>query len=230
MSVLFDLLFLIIAGVFIFFGVWRGFIKSLVRSAKFLLAILFAYLFGSMLGLFFKDAFIGNMVYTPVRESVASNYEEMTSGLDVDEIMENLPSFAVTDEVRQAIVTATDEESGEALIDAVAGAIADPIASGISNALGYAVVFLLSILLLTVVAWLLTAVIDRIAFIGLANHILGGVWGALTALLLLLVITSVIKAFWGADPLYEETVLVKLLGDSGMLDALGFLNVGNILA
>ncbi len=230
MSALIDLLFLAIAGVFVFFGVSRGFIKSIVRSAKFILAILFAYLFGSLLGLFFKDAFIGDMVYTPVRESVASNYEELTSDVRVDEIMEYLPSFAVTDEVRQAIEHATEEESGEALIGTVAHAISDPIASGISNVLGYAAVFLLSIVLLTVVAWLLTAVIDRVAFIGLANHILGGAWGAMTALLILLVITSVIKAFWGTEPLYQESVLVRLLGDSGMLDVLGFLNVGNILS
>ncbi len=225
-----DLLFVIIAVIFIALGVWRGFIKSLIRSAKFILAVLIAYLLGGYLGLFFKDAFVGDMVYSPVNDWVNEAYESTEEAVNADELLESLPSFAVTDDVKDAIHSANAEESGEQLVETVSNAIADPIATAISNVLGYIAVFLLSLILLSIAAWLLTKLADSVVFLGVINRILGGAWGAVTAFLLLLVLTSVIKAFWSADPLYLDSVIVKFFGESGLLKVFGFLDVGNILS
>ncbi len=228
-SWIFDIAFLLIAAIFIIMGCVRGFIKSLIRSAKFILAIVIAYFLGSYMGLFFKDTFVGNMVYTPVHDWIDSTYQGATAGIDVEKLLEQIPPFAMTDELRATVTDAVANHSGEEFVNTVSRAVADPISTAISNLLGYVAVFLLALIGLSVLAWLLTKLADRLVFLGVANRILGGVWGALTAAIMLLVIASVLKAFFGSDPLYLDTVIVRFFGDSGALNALGFLNIGNIL-
>lgn len=94
---------------------------------------------------------------------------------------------------------------------------------------GYILVFIIAFVGLSVVAWLLTAVINKIAFVGLANRILGGAWGALTAALLLTAVSSVIKFFFGDNEIYTGTVLVKFFGDAGLLQIFRFLDFGSLM-
>ncbi len=227
--IILDIACILVAVIFIALGIWRGFIKSLIRSAKFILAVVLAYFLGSYLGAFFKDAFVSDMVYTPVHSWIDSAYGAATEGIDVEEILTAIPEYALTDEVKASIEAAANEESGAALVETVAHSIADPVADGISNVLGYVAVFLLSLIVLSILAWLLTKLADGLAVIGAVNRILGGVWGAVTAFLLLTVLSSLIKLFWATDPVYTDTVIVKLIGDSGILETLGFLNIGNII-
>ncbi|MBQ8310578.1 MAG: CvpA family protein [Clostridia bacterium] len=230
MSITLDLLFVIIAIVFIFLGIFRGFIKSVIRSAKLILAFVLAYFLGDKLGMLFKNSSIGNWVYGGVYNKVNELYRNATASLDPDEVLSHFPDFIVNDELRQTIANSTSQESGEALVESVATGIADPISNAISNVLGYILVFALALVGLTVVAWLLTKLIDKIAFLGLANHILGGVWGALTAALLMIVVSSVIKLFFGNDEIYTSSVLVKFFGDSGLLQIFGIFDVGNLVS
>ncbi len=226
---IFDVAFLLIAAFFIVMGCVRGFIKSLIRSAKFILAIVIAYFLGSYMGLFFKDAFVGNMVYTPVHEWINGTYGSVSEGIDAEELLAQVPPFAMTEDLRATVQDAVNTHSGEEFVDTVSHAIADPVANAISGLLGYIAVFVLSLIALSLLAWFLTKLADRLVFLGVANRVLGGVWGALTAVIVLLVLSSIVKTFLGADPLYLDTVLVRFFGDSGALDVLGFLNIGNIL-
>ncbi len=227
--IILDIAFILIAVIFIALGIWRGFIKSLIRSAKLILSIVLAALLGSYLGAFFKDAFVSNMVYTPVYSWIDSAYGAATENIDVEEILATIPEYALTDEVKASIESAASEESGTALVESVSHAIADPVADGISNVLGFVAVFLLSLIVLSILAWLLTKLADSLVILGAVNRILGGVWGAVTAFFLLVVIASIIKLLWANDPIYLDTAIVKLIGDSGILEALGFLDIGNII-
>ena len=228
-SWIFDVAFLLIAAIFIIVGCVRGFIKSLIRSAKFILAIVIAYFLGSYMGLFFNNAFVGNMVYTPVHDWIDNSYGSISAEVNAEELLGQIPSFAMSDELRATVIDAVDSYSGEEFVETVSHAVADPMSAAISNLLGYIAVFLLALIGLSVLGWLLTKLADRLVFLGVANRILGGVWGALTAAIVLLVLVSVLKAFFGGEALYLDTVIVRAVGDSGALDVLGFLNIGNIL-
>ncbi len=226
---LLDIAFVVIALIFVILGIWRGFIKSIIRSAKLILAVVAAFFLGSYLGLVFKDAFVDNMVYTPVHSWIDSAYGTAVENIDVDEILSTVPQYALTDEIRENIIKATEESSGDELVETVSHAIADPVATGIANVFGYIAVFILAIILLSILAWLLTKLTDKLVILGVVNRLLGGVWGALTAVAFLVVLASIIKLFWSHDSVYLDTVIVKFIGESGILDALAFLNVGNLI-
>ena len=116
------------------------------------------------------------------------------------------------------------------MVESVSTNLANPIADVISNILGYALTFVLAFIILTIAAWFLTKLADRIAFVGKANRILGGIWGGLMGIIVLFMIASIIK-FLGADsPLYNDTVVVKFFGDSILLEIFKIINIGSMLA
>ena len=229
MPLVLDILFVLIAAIFILVGVRRGFIKSLIQSAKLLLSIVAMYFLGSHTATFLRDKFIFKGVYDFVYGKVDGLYKDATASLNTDELLASFPEFLLNDEVRANIENATSEESGTALVESVTNSIANPVSDVFSNILGYALTFVLALIILSIAAWFLTKLADRITFIGKVNRILGGVWGALMGIIILFMIASVVK-FLGADtPLYNDTVVVKFFGDSILLEIFKIINIGSML-
>ncbi|MBQ9774029.1 MAG: CvpA family protein [Clostridia bacterium] len=101
-----------------------------------------------------------------------------------------------------------------------------PASTVLGKVIGAVVVFVLAFIGLSIAAWFLTKLVDHIRLVALVNHLLGGVFGALSAAILLLLLSSVLKFFFGNFDFYRDTVIVQWFGDSSLLDVLGFLNVG----
>ena len=220
----FVLIFLIFVGV----GVYRGFIKGFVRSTRIILAFASAYLFGAPLGNFFNSAFLGSMVYDGVRGAVNGMIGDAASGMSAEKLLSSFPGFLITDNVKKSVTEAFSKESGERLVSSVSSAISEPIASLISGILGYVTVFIVSLLLLKLVAWLFTEFADQISVLGCYNRLLGGVWGALTGSLFLLTVAAVIKLLFRESEAYTDTVIVRMFCDSVFLDFFKFLTISGI--
>lgn len=218
LALFFDLAFVLVFMIFIGIGAHRGFIKGFVRSARLILSFVAAYLFGA----FLNAAFLGEWILGGVRGAVDGMIGDAVAGMSAEKLLSSFPPFLVTDSVRESVAEAFSEQTGERLVSAVATAIADPIASLVSGILGYAAVFLLSMLLLKLVAWLLTEWADQISVLGFLNRLLGGAWGALTGTVLLLTVAAVIKLFFRESEVYTDTVVVRMLCDSFFLDFLNF--------
>lgn len=185
MPLFLDILFVIIAAIFIVVGVRRGFIKSLIQSAKFLLAIIITYFVSPLVGKFVYDKFIFQPIYDWLNE-MGTN------------VVETLPKFLQPEEgaVGQEVLP-----------------IAQTVSTTISNVIGYIVTFILAIILLTVLAWLLTKITDRFDFFGTANRVLGGVFGAVMGLVVLFIIAVIVKLLDAEGTIYPDTVIVKFLGN-----------------
>lgn len=178
MPLILDILFVLIAVIFIAVGVKRGFIKSLIQSAKFLLALVVTYFVGPIISQFVSDRFISPWI-NDVGVSVAEKI---------------LP---------------------KALRPAADGVLpyTQALANLISNIIAYVITFVLALILLSIVAWLLTKLTDKIAFLGTANRILGGLFGAAMGAIVLFIIASIIKYLDAKDALYSQTVIVEFLGN-----------------
>ncbi len=215
-ALILDILFVLIAALFIYVGVKRGFIKSLIQSAKLLLTIVATYFLGSSVATFLKDKFIFQKVYDFWYAKVDSIYQSANASLNTEEFrntVESAPDFLLAPEKKAEILDAMSEESGAALVESVSTNLTTPIADAISNILGYALTFVLAFVVLTIGAWLLTKIADRIAFIGTANRILGGVFGALMGVIVLMIIAVIVNFLDAKGTVYPDTTLVKLLGD-----------------
>lgn len=225
-SFILDLLFVLVAAIFIVIGIKRGLIKSLIHSAKIILSFVFAHMFGGLLGGFFKSSFLYGTVHDFVYKNVNDLYQNATAGVKAEELLQKLPDFMRTEEIVQAVNGISSGESGAELVEKVTHSVADPVSGAIGNVMGYICVFILSMIGLGVVAWILTKFVERIAFLGAFNHILGGVWGALLGAIVLLVLASAIKLFLGGNEVYTGTTIVRFFGDSGFLSAIRIFDVG----
>ena len=211
-----DILFVLVAALFIYVGVRKGFIKSLIQSAKLILTTIITYFLGSPVAAFIKEKFVFQKVYDSWYEKINGIYQQANETLNIDEFkatVESAPEILLNSEKKAEILESLSEESGAALVESVSTSIAHPIADGISNIIGYALTFVVVLILLTIGAWLLTKIADRIAIIGTANRILGGVFGALLGGIVLIVAAVVINFIDAEGAVYPNTVVVKLLGN-----------------
>ena len=219
-SLFFDVSFVAILLVFICVGVYRGFIKSFVRSARLVLSALAAYAFGGAVGNMIKSIFLGSWVYDGVYGMMAGVVGDGAEGMRAENLLSSFPQFLVGNSVQARVEHALSEYSGERLLSPVASAVSEPIASLLAGILGYAIVFFLCLFLLRLVAWLFTEWVDRIRLLGFFNRVLGGVWGALVGSLALLTASAVILIFFKDSEVYTETVVVRWFCDLPLLNFL----------
>ena len=160
--VVFDIVFLAVAGLIVFKYATRGFIGSVLEFAKIYLAFLLAHTLGGVVG-----GLLGGM-------------------------MPNAPDF-------------------------------------IGNVIGYVVVFVLAILLLPFVVGLLNGVLKQIKLVDRVNSLLGLLLGVLMSFAFLLIVSSVFKTFFVGQPIYEDTVVLKFFGESGILESLKIFDISAVL-
>ncbi|MBQ7347893.1 MAG: CvpA family protein [Clostridia bacterium] len=218
-----DVIFLLVGIALIFACAKRGFLKSVVHFLKTILALVAAYFFGTKLGAFLCDKFIGGAVRDFVYDKLHTMYKNAAENFNAESIFTELPAFLKTEEIKAGITAA--EGSGEQLVTSVTDSIASPIATVISNIFGYIGVFLITLVVLWIGAILLDKLIDHIGILDRLNTVLGAVLGFLIAIVLLFVAASVIKFFWAESAIYADSVIVKFFGESSLLEKIKFLDV-----
>ena len=220
-SAIFDLIFLLVLLIFTGMGVYRGFLKDFVRSTRWILSFLAANTFGGLLGGLLDSALIGPWVFDGIHGAVKDIFEKAGSEISSETLLSSFPGFIVNDHVREGVTAAFSGQSGDGLITSVSTLIASRISSVIASVLGFVLVFLLAFFLLKIVAGILTKWADRLLLVGALNRVLGGVWGFLLSSLLLLLVSFLIKLFFGDSEIYTDSVLVRAFADSAFF---GFLN------
>ena len=222
-----DIIMIIFAVVITLSYTFRGFLKSVIQLFKTVMAFLLAYWFGGRAGDLLCRRFIGTAVRNFVFDKVNGVYGGTVESVNLDTISSKLPSFMLTEQVKNEIAAA--QGSGEQLINSITDSIATPAANTISGIVGYVLVFLVSLIVLSFLACFLTKLIERITLFKVANMLLGALFGALVAFLILCVFSSVIKALMGETDFYLSSKLMKFLGDSAFLEKIKFLDVCRVI-
>ena len=221
--IILDVVFLLVGFGLIVVCAKRGFLKSVIHFFKTILALTAAYLWGSALGGILRDRFILSPVRNFVYDKLNAAYTGATDGVDATALLNSLPEFLQTEEIQQKILSA--EGSGEQFVSSAADSIATPVATVFSNILGYIGVFLIALIALWIAAILLNKIIEQVGILDRINTLLGAILGLFIAMILLLVVSSIVKFFWGAEPIYTDSLLVKLFGNSPLSEKIKFLNV-----
>ena len=216
---IFDLLVLVFLAVFVLIYAKRGFIKTVLKFAKTLLAFLMASLLGSRVGAALCNAFIGEKVRASVFDKILAMYENTAGGLQADAVMSEFPGFLQTESVREALLAS--EGKGEVMVQNVTDAIATPIATAISNILGYILVFVVSLIVFSIATIFLGKLVEKIPVIGRINSVLGGVLGFAVALLILFVVSAVLKLVASDSSFLGSSFFLNLFGNA----AFGILNL-----
>lgn len=222
--IIMDCIFVAVAAIIILISAKRGFIANLLRSTKWILSFVFAYFFGTRVGSLFCEWFLGDAVRNFVYGKVDAIYREAETAFGAEQVLQKLPSFLISDDLRAKLEAA--EGNGEQLVSSFTDSIATPVSTLLSNILGYVAVFLVSLILLWILVKVLDGLMEHIKLLGTINTILGFVWGVLLSAMLLLMAASVVKLFFADAPIYQNSVVVRFLGDSFLLEFLRFLDIG----
>ncbi|MBQ8431946.1 MAG: CvpA family protein [Clostridia bacterium] len=219
-----DLIFVLI-GVFI---IWRtakrGFLKSVLKFARFILAFIAASILGKPVSAFLYENFINQPVYDAVFKKVQEIYQSAAGEFSAQSVLNKLPGFLINEEMEQNL--AQLEGTGEDLVVNLSQTIATPLASVISNVVAYALVFIVAFLVLILVIRLLDAIVNSIPLLNFANHLLGAAWGVIVAGVILFIAASIVKAFWSTADFYQQSTVIRFVGESGWLEAMHFLDIG----
>lgn len=225
--ILLDIIFVAVAVILILVSAKRGFIANLIRSARWILSIVLAYLLGTQVGKLFFDWFIHGAVRGAVYGRVEALYLEAEAAFGAEKVSGLIPKFLLTEELQARLAAA--EGSGLELVNTLTDVITSPIATLLSNLLGYVAVFVLSLIGLWFVVKIVDGLAKKIKLLDRINTLLGFLWGLVLALMLLLMAASVVKLFFGHAPIYLNSFVVRFFGDSFLLQALRFLDVGGVL-
>ena len=193
-----DILYLIAIVVIIAVFAKRGFIQSLFKYGKSIVAVIAALSFGPSVGNIIFDKFVFDRVNNWVIDKSNAALSAAAGTLEVNQLIEELPflvkQFVSPDKIKSEYGE-TVSTVGESIPD-FAESLATPIANVVSNLLAYILVFICAIIVL----WLLGKLLDlitRLPIVGGVNTFLGALLGAIAAFLVLSLVTYVISLIIG---------------------------------
>ena len=203
----------------------RGLIRSLFGVAKNLIAIIVTYALGPTVSGWISEYLLTEKVTEYVRGRLLAMFEAGAETFDLTHILDNIPAWVQTFFQKSGIdPEALVGKLGDAtnadlsMLDSLASRLAAPITKMLSDFLGYTLLFLVSLLVLTILAFLLGK-ISELPGIRSIDHALGLVLGILCAILYAsaytLLLFAVLSMIEGVRPdfafheAYEQTILFR---------------------
>lgn len=204
-------IFYILAAVFVvIFFTAKGFVACISRFGRYIGAAILTYVFGPILSGFLYEKWIFPWIFRPVTERIAKFLHNTMGAIDMDGLVDSLPllvrKFANADALMEKYGAAVDNI--DSFSSELSGMVSAPPASLLSNLLAYVAVFLVSVLLLSVLFFLLEKLFCGIPALNAVNRFFGFLLGLLAAFLVLAVITWLLG------------VLISLFASGGHLAAL----------
>jgi uncharacterized membrane protein required for colicin V production len=206
---------------------WRkGFVRSILGVGKTLICIVATYLFGASASALVSEHWIGERVTQYVYERLLALFEAGTETFDLSVIVENIPSWVQTFAEKLGIDVAgfigdltTVDTAG---LQSTAQSMATPITKLISDIIGYAGVYLISLILVSILAYILVKIAD-LPVIRNVDRALGCALGVCSAFLyasvytlLLFAVFSLIEGYnpdFAFHTAYDKTWLFHLFYD-----------------
>ena len=188
-NIIVDSFIVLILLVGIIWGIKAGFIKTVSKPAKIVLAIAFALALASVVG----TGIVKPIIEEPVVAKITDFFtEKITAMSEAAGLGDNLPTI-----IKLAASLANIElsqlenvETQAETITAIVGAITDPILNIISMILGFVVCFFIGMILFTILFAILDSVVDD-GVLGVVNKVLGCIVMTLLAIAIIWVLCTV---------------------------------------
>lgn len=167
-----DLIFVLILVIGIIIGIKRGFINTLAKPVKLVLALVIAFSLYGVVG----TTLLQPIVSAPVTERLTLFLNERFGSTLTPETVDTLPTVikfaAGVCNVDLAELAATAEGD---IIAAILAEITAPVINIVCNVLAFVIVFIVAMILLGIVFAIINAIVDN-GFVGVFNRILGAVF------------------------------------------------------
>ena len=220
MGIIIDLIILGVFVLFIFLGVKKGFVRTLLEMVGFFLALALAVML---------SAGISGLIYqTMIRPSVVNAINDgigNTADNSISSVMESLPGYvknlADQTQVEKTVQRAVDSK-GEHTAENIADTLVKPVAENVLRAVLCILLFIVGLVLFRYLTKLIGKLV-KITPLGGLDGILGGVLGGIKGLVFVCIAAMVFvlaTPFLGPDfPLIntktkEESMIIRMLENS----------------
>jgi uncharacterized membrane protein required for colicin V production len=219
MQLVIDILLIVIFGLLVFRGWWRGFMKSILSLGRLILSLVITIAFGASFAAWIDAKFVNPPVFEAVFKKFSDVAAEVTASAEggIDALVEKIPE-AFRGYLDLESVDPTAEIN--ALVEEWSHTVADSISKVIATVIGYILLFVLTFLVLTVVIFIVTR-FAKLPAIKTVDKLLGlvvGLFSGAVAVIFISVILSAILGVIGQEAVVEGSFMLRLF--SGIKDLL----------
>ena len=219
MQLVIDILLIVVFGLLVFRGWWRGFMKSILSLGRLILSLVITIAFGASFAAWIDAKFVNPPVFEAVFKKFSDVAAEVTASAEggIDALVEKIPE-AFRGYLDLESVDPTAEIN--ALVEEWSHTVADSISKVIATVIGYILLFVLTFLVLTVVIFIVTR-FAKLPAIKTVDKLLGlvvGIVSGAVAVIFISVILSAILGVIGQEAVVEGSFMLRLF--SGIKDLL----------
>lgn len=219
MQLVIDILLIVIFGLLVFRGWWRGFMKSVLSLGRLILSLVITIVFGASFAAWIDAKFINPPVFEAVFKKFSDIAAEVTASAEggIDALVEKIPEA-----FRGYLDLETLDPTAEinALVEQWSHTVADGISKVIATVIGYILLFVLAFLVLTLVIFIVTR-FAKLPAIKTVDKLLGlvvGIFSGAAVVIFISVILSALLGIFGQEALVEGSFMLRLF--SGIKDLL----------
>ena len=198
-----DLLIAAIFAVFILLGIRRGLIKSVISLAGNIAALIIALIFSVQLGAYINSHFVEAPMKDWLLNQMSSDPESVKTDInsvnldslftDSPEFFTNLCNYLGIDKNEMHMKYESFKANGvEQAKSAVIDLMIKPVSTAVSRVIAFVIIFIACIIILKIVFWL-ASFIAHIPIIRKLDKLGGAIFGAVSALLIVFIVISVIN-------------------------------------
>ena len=219
MQLVIDILLIVIFGLLVFRGWWRGFMKSVLSLGRLILSLVITIVFGASFAAWIDAKFVNPPVFEAVFKKFSDIAAEVTASAEggIDALVEKIPE-AFRGYLDLESVDPTAEIN--ALVEEWSHTVADGISKVIATVIGYILLFVLTFLVLTLVIFIVTR-FAKLPAIKTVDKLLGlvvGLFSGAAVVIFISVILSALLGIFGQEALVEGSFMLRLF--SGIKDLL----------
>ena len=213
MQLVIDILLIVIFGLLVFRGWWRGFMKSILSLGRLILSLVITIAFGASFAAWIDAKFVNPPVFEAVFKKFSDVAAEVTASAEggIDAFVEKIPE-AFRGYLDLESVDPTAEIN--ALVEEWSHTVADGISRVISLILGYILLFVISFVVLTVVIFIVGK-LAKLPAIKTVDKLLGlvvGIFSGAIAVIIIAVILGAILGLVGQGEVVESSFMLRLFG------------------
>lgn len=211
-----DVIAIIIFLVTVFSCRSKGFFKSFFGLIKVVVALIVSYLFMPTVAYFYRTSFVEKLITNTVAQRINTLAQKTADGFNLKKLFVDMPSEfadilsrygADGEKLAERFGDITD--AAQESVNELSGSIASSVVHGISDTLAFATLFVSSLIVLTIVIWLVGLIL-KLPVLSSIDKGLGFVFGLISGLLLVWVYANLVT--FTADAI--EIVKPGLLGSN----------------
>ncbi len=210
MQLVIDILLIVIFGLLVFRGWWRGFMKSVLSLGRLILSLVITIIFGASFAAWIDAKFVNPPIFEAVFKKLSDVAAEVTASAEggIDALVEKIPE-AFRGYLDLESVDPTAEIN--ALVEQWSHTVADGISKIVATVIGYILLFVLAFLVLTVVIFIVTR-FAKLPAIKTVDKLLGlvvGLFSGAVAVIFISVILSAILGVIGREAVVEGSFMLR---------------------